>query len=283
MEYKILYNRKANNGRGHEEALKIKDVLKDEDIQLIDITEIEDYEAYFSSVQDNVRCVLCGGDGTLNYYINHVSESTLEKPIDYFACGTGNDFLRDIGVNPGEIVKDVNRFFKDLPTVTINGKTSKFINGIGYGIDGYCCEVGDKQKEKSDKKVNYTGIAIKGILFHFKPVTATVTIDGKKFIAEKTWLVPTMKGRFYGGGMMACPEQDRLAADKTVSVMTYKTGFALKALIVFPNIFKGEHVKNKKVVSIYKGNNVKVAFDRACALQIDGETVLNVSEYEVTT
>ena len=283
MKYRIIYNRKANNGRGKEDSLKIQEILKDEELEFIDATSIEDYDSYFSSVPDGERCVLCGGDGTINYYINHVSEETLSKSLDYFACGTGNDFLRDIGVDAGEIVKDVNRFFKNLPTVTIGGVSAKFLNGIGYGIDGYCCEIGDIQNEKSDKPVNYTGIAIKGILFHFKPVTATVTVDDKKFIAEKTWLVPTMKGRFYGGGMMACPEQDRLSEDKKVSVMTYKTGFALKALIVFPNIFKGEHVKNKKVVSIYKGNKIKVAFDRPCALQIDGETVLGVSEYEVTT
>ena len=229
------------------------------------------------------RAILCGGDGTLNYYVNHTSDATKDIPLDYFATGTGNDFLRDIGVNQGDIVKDVNRFFKNLPTVIINGQKSKFINAIGYGIDGYCCEVGDEQREKSDKEVNYTGIAIKGILFHFKPVNATVSIDGNEFTVEKAWLVPTMKGRFYGGGMMACPDQDRLAEDKKVSIMTYKTGSALTALIVFPNIFKGEHVKKEKVVKIYTGNHVKVKFDRPCALQIDGETVKNVTEYEVVT
>lgn len=283
MEYRILYNRKANNGRGYEESLKIKEILTDHELVFQDATDIEDLDAYMNSLPAETKVVLCGGDGTLNYYINHVSEETLKKPLDYFAAGTGNDFLRDLEVDRENILQDVQKYFVNLPTVTINGKTSKFINGIGYGIDGYCCEVGDQQKEKSNKPVNYTGIAIKGILFHFKPVTASVTVDDKKFIANKTWLVPTMKGRFYGGGMMACPKQDRNDPEKKVSVMTYKTGSALKALIVFPNIFKGEHVKNEKVVSIYSGNKVKVAFDRPCALQIDGETVLNVSEYEVNT
>ena len=44
----------------------------------------------------------------------------------------------------------------------------RFINGIGFGIDGYCCEVGDQLKAKSDKPVNYASIAIKGLLFHYK-------------------------------------------------------------------------------------------------------------------
>ena len=69
------------------------------------------------------------------------------------------------------------KYLKELPSVTVNGKESLFINGVGYGIDGYCCEIGDELRKKSDKPVNYAGIAIKGLLFHFKPRNATVTAD----------------------------------------------------------------------------------------------------------
>lgn len=80
--------------------------------------------------------------------------------------------------------------------------------------------------------------------------------------------------------MYPTPAQDRLAKDGKLSVMTYQTKSALKALITFPKIFKGEHIKSD-VVKIYTGYSIKVAFDKPCALQIDGETVLNVSEYVV--
>ena len=35
-------------------------------------------------------------------------------------------------------------------------------------MDGYCCEEGDKHRAVSDKPVNYTTIAIKGLLYKFK-------------------------------------------------------------------------------------------------------------------
>ncbi len=283
MEYIILYNGKSNNGRGLEEARKVEEKLSGNTFKYVETGSFDSYDEFMGSVPKGSKVILCGGDGTLNYYVNHTEDRTRDIPLDYFATGTGNDFLRDIEGTPGEIVKDVNKYFRDLPIVRVNDKSFRFLNGIGYGIDGYCCEVGDIQRERSNKPVNYTAIAIKGILFHFKPVTATVTIDDKTFTVEKSWLVPTMKGRFYGGGMMACPAQNRLSGDRKVSVMTYKTGSALTALIVFPNIFKGEHLKKDKVVRIYTGNRVKVSFDRPCALQIDGETVRNVTEYEVTT
>ena len=171
----------------------------------------------------------------------------------------------------------------DAGRVTVNGKTSYFINGIGYGIDGYCCEEGDKLKEKSDKPVDYTAIAIKGLLFHFKPRNAKVTVDGVTKEYKKVWIAPTMKGRFYGGGMMVAPEQDRFDPEGMVSFAPLYNSGALHTLMIFPSIFKGEHVKHTKQVEVLRGHEITVEFDRPTALQIDGETVLGVTSYTVKT
>lgn len=280
MKYTVLYNAKANNGRGFEEAKAIEAVLLGNAIDYVDVFTIENYDDYVTEKSKDSKVVICGGDGTIYYYINHTSDITKEIDIDYWATGTGNDFLRDIGGEKGKVVENVNKYMKNLPTVTVKGATYRFINGVGYGIDGYCCEVGDIQRTKSTKKVDYTGIAIKGILFHFRPRTATITIDGKTFEAKNSWLVPTMKGKYYGGGMMPCPTQDRNDPERKVSLMTYQTAVGLKALIVFPNIFKGEHTKSK-IVNVYSGHEIHVSFDKPCALQIDGDTISDVSEYTV--
>ena len=52
--------------------------------------------------------------------------------------------------------------------------------------------------------------------------------------------------------------------------------------MVFPSIFKGEHVKHKELVWLMRGHHITVEFDRPTALQIDGETVLGVTTYSVT-
>ena len=156
-----------------------------------------------------------------------------------------------------------------------------FLNGIGYGLDGYCCEVGDSIRATSDKPVNYTLIAIKGLLFNYKRTNATVTVDGEERKYKGVWIAPTMNGRFYGGGMMTSPSQDRLSQDKNLSLMVFHRSGKLKTLMIFPSIFKGEHIKNKKFVDIIEGKDIAVRFDSPTSLQIDGETVLNVSEYRV--
>ena len=155
-----------------------------------------------------------------------------------------------------------------------------FFNGIGYGIDGYCCEVGDELRKKSNgKPVNYTSIAIKGLLYAFKPTDATVIVDGVEKRYKKVWIAPTMNGRFYGGGMIAAPDQRRNAPDGKFSVVVWHGSNKLKTLVVFPSIFKGEHVKHSECIDIIKADEVTVRFDKPCALQIDGETILNVTEY----
>ena len=148
---------------------------------------------------------------------------------------------------------------------------------MGFGIDGYCCEVGDKLRAKSEKPVNYTGIAIKGLLFHYKPTEATVIVDGKEYHFKKVWIAPTMFGRFYGGGMMPTPEQTR-EADQ-LSVMVFHGSGKLKTLMIFPSLFKGEHIKKEKHVTILSGKEITVKFSEARPLQIDGETILGVTEY----
>lgn len=280
MKNVILYNPYSNNKRGQEAAKEVEAFVTGETV-FEDITKIKDILGYINNADAEDKLILVGGDGTINHLANDLKGTVPDKEILLFAAGTGNDFKADIAPAENEHFISLNKYLSDLPTVTINGKTTYFLNGIGYGIDGYCCEVGDKLRAASDKPVNYAGIAIKGLLFHFKPRNATIIVDGEEKTYKHVWLAPTMKGRFYGGGMMVAPEQNRLDQSREVSTVVMYGSGKLKTLMVFPSIFKGEHVSHKEMVEVRKGHNITVKFDTPCALQIDGETVLNVSEYTV--
>ena len=281
MTWQILYNPKAGNGRGKEGAEKLKDILHNGELMFTDMTDTTDTAAFQRSLGADDKLVICGGDGTLNRFINDFDPSCMSNEIYYYATGSGNDFLRDIAGASADAPVLINDYIKDLPTVTVQGKTYKFLNGIGYGIDGYCCEVGDRLRGTTDKPVSYTAIAIKGLLFHYHPVRATVTVDGQTRTFRRVWLAPTMHGRFYGGGMMVTPDQRRNNPAGTVSTCVLYGSGKLKTLLVFPSIFKGEHVKHEEMVQILTGHEITVRFDRPTALQIDGETILGVTEYSV--
>ena len=281
-KYIILFNPQAGNKSAKQEVYKLDDILANNDLNYVEMTPDFDYKSFMNKVAADERVVLCGGDGTINRFINEVDESDLKKPVFYFPLGSGNDFNRDIHGKPDTILININNYIQNLPVVTINGKSQKFINGIGYGIDGWCCEMGDKIRAKdSTKPINYTAIAIKGALFQYKKTNATVIVDGKEYHYKDVFLASTMKGRFYGGGMMAAPDQDRNDPEHKVSVLVFRGKIRLQVLLVFSKIFTGEHLQNKKMCILHTGKDVKVSFDKPRAVQVDGETVLGVTEYSV--
>lgn len=279
-KYFVLYNPFSNNKRGGEETKLIEKILPHAEFTYGDMEEISDMAEFFAGLPEDVKVVVSGGDGTINNFANRVSGIKLKHEVYYFATGTGNDFLTDIGGEKGTLVH-VNKYVENLPVVEVKGKKYKFVNNVGFGIDGYCCEVGDKKRAAGDQKINYTAIAIGGLLGGYKRVKAKVTVDGVTREYKNVWLAPTMNGRFVGGGMMACPNQDRLNDAGIVSVLVMHHPSKLKTLTVFPSIFKGEHVKHTKMVEQFTGYEVEVEFDLPTALQIDGETITNVTSYKV--
>jgi diacylglycerol kinase family enzyme len=276
----VLFNTLAGNKNLEQETEALHDFL-DGEIVKKDIQTI-DYKTFLTPLTKEDTIVLCGGDGTLNHFANDTDGIDIACEVLYYPSGSGNDFAHDIGIEPHGKPVSIKQYLQNLPTVEVKGKTYRFLNNVGFGIDGYCCEVGDQCKAKSDKPVNYTAIAIKGLLFHYKPTTATVVVDGETYTYKKVWLAPTMKGRYYGGGMIATPAQDRKNPDGKLSVMIFHGSTKLQTLMIFPSIFKGEHIKKEKYVTVKTGYDISVTFDRPTALQIDGETILGVTEYKAT-
>ena len=275
--YCILFNPLSGNRKGQSAAEELS--TKVSAAECVDMTSIDNYEEFFASHAEN-DIIICGGDGTLNRFLNDTANMEITNSISYYASGTGNDFLRDIEGKANEVI-DINKYIKNLPMCTINGKDYKFINGIGFGIDGYCCEVGDELRKKSDKPVNYTSIAIKGLLFHYKPTNATVTVDGVERKFKKVWIAPTMLGRFYGGGIMPNPEQNRLNEEGTVSTTIFHKTCRLRTLMIFPSLFKATRAKHEDCLETFTGKEITVEFDAPRALQVDGETILGVTKYTV--
>lgn len=282
-KYSVLMNPRSGNGKGAMAAEQLKKLMPEDVFEILDVTRVKDYRKFFANLDADTQVILAGGDGTLNHFVNDTEDIPHGKDIYYFATGSGNDFLKDIGYEQAEGPIRITSYLKNLPQVLVNGKRYRFFNAIGYGIDGYCCEVGDIQRTKTNKTINYTKIALKGLLYDYKPTNAIVTVDGVTREYKRVWLAPTMKGRYFGGGMMAAPNQDRMDPEGRVSVMVMRGGLRPYILSIFPTIFTGKHLNYQKIVSQFLGHSVKVQFDRPTALQIDGETVLNVTEYEVLT
>ena len=277
MKY-VLFNPLASSNKGVSiyEGVKPKLVEKFGEFEEIDLTKY-DKEEFFKKITKEDTLVVVGGDGTLNVFANNIKNYNVCCEMYLCKGGNGNDFLEDVKEDKDQIIVYLNPYFKRLPKITVNGITRYYINGIGYGIDGMVCEVADKMKAEGKTNINYASLSIKLLLHGYKCPLAKAIVDGKEYNFKKVWLCSSMNGRYYGGGMKIAPDQNRLGDTLSLSVISNSGRFS--TLMIFPKIFKGEHVKNKKISTILTGKKITVSFTIPTALQIDGETVLNVSEY----
>lgn len=289
MKY-VLYNPLANNKRGESDARTWANAYGAGEAVFQSVIGL-DYKAFFDGLTAEDEVTLCGGDGTLNYFVNEIYGYEFKMPLFYAKCGTGNDFYKDVEAYEKNGKIDLKPFIVNLPLVTVNGIKKRFINGIGYGVDGDTCLMGDKVREKDPgAAIDYSKIAIGLLLGTYKdidgkkqafdPKNAAVVADGKEYKFTNVWLASAMHGRYYGGGMMAAPAQNRLENGGSCTVMTYSSRGRLITLLRFPAFSGGKH-EGKKYLKPVTGKHVTVTFDKPCALQIDGDTVKNVTTYSV--
>lgn len=274
----VLVNPLALSGKAEgnvEEAVKNFNNAEYKKLSLIDL----DVKEVVRNAKPEDNIVIIGGDGTLNRFANDTADMEFNCPVYLYKSGTGNDFMKDVEDKVENNMVMLNEYLTDLPTITVKGKSYRFVNGIGYGIDGMCCEVADKMRAEGKENINYAGISIKLLIHGYKCPNAKVTVDGKVYNFKKVWLASGMKGRYYGGGMQIAPSQDRTSGKLTAAVI-HNSG-KLKTLLVFPKLFKGEHVKHKKIFTAIEGRKITVEFSHPMALQIDGETILDVSSYTI--
>jgi diacylglycerol kinase family enzyme len=275
-------NPKANNLRGEQDAREWAKCLNEE-VTYVNVLETKDMKGFVLGLNPEDEIIVAGGDGTLNHFANDVADIDVQNNVYYVKSGSGNDFYRDNKEYCNELgMIPLNKFIKNLPIIHVNGITRRFINGIGYGLDGETCRVGEEiRSSDSTKKIDYTSIAIKLLLGGYKLKHATVTVDGETCEYDHVWLASTMKGRYYGGGLMVAPNQNRFDEEHRVSVVALYKKSRLGTLMRFPSLNKGEHIKKTDWVTTKVGKKVEVKFDKPCALQIDGEVVLNVTSYTV--
>ena len=280
MKY-VLMNPRANNGLGEQDAREWAKCLNEE-VSFINVLETKDMAGFVKGLNSEDVIIVAGGDGTLNHFANDVADIDVKNEIYYVKSGSGNDFYRDNKEHCNELgMIPLNRFIKNLPIITVNGIRRRFVNGIGYGIDGETCRVGEEMRMKTTEKIDYTKIAIKLLLGAYKLNHATITVDGETCEYDNVWLASTMKGRYYGGGLMVAPNQDRFDEENRVSVCALYKKNRIITLLRFPSLNKGEHIKKKDWFTCKVGKKVEVKFDKPCALQIDGEVVENVTSYTV--
>lgn len=276
----LIYNPLANNRRGELLKNEALEYLKDKFKKMKVINGYDlNVEKFITSIKKNDEIILVGGDGTLNHFVNYVYGKGFTNKFYIFKAGTGNDFINDVCTSKDEKLVLLNEYLQNLPKIIFNGQERYFLNCAGLGVDGLICKNINDIKMKGTKKASYTLVTVKALLFQYKKNISKIIVDGVEKKLKNVWLVTSMYGKYFGGGMPIAPYQDRRSHELSFCYFHCKS--KLKTIFMFTSIFKAKHLKYKKYFSIVKCKVIEVFFEKPSVLQVDGETYDNVSSYKV--
>ena len=274
--YYVLHNPKSNKGLSRlKVAALIKKIKKTHEVKKVNVIRILNQEKEFlKELTIDDALVICGGDGTINRFVNGIIGAEIICKVFIYQCGSGNDMSRDFKKGMFE----VTQVFKNLPKVKINGeKDATFINGIGMGFDAQVCLKKEEYSKKKSKK-GYAAIALES-LKDFNPYPLDIEIDGENVHFNNVLLFVVNHGKYFGGGMKIAPKATRFDSKLDLVIVHDLTKF--KFLMLFLTIFPGAHILFKKYVYYKQASSFKINHIDVDFAQLDGEITTDIKTLEI--
>ena len=208
---------------------------------------------------------IIGGDGTLNYFINHYPNCRI--PLSIFKGGTGNDFAWMLYGNIS-VKEQVQRIIQSLPKHVDAAKMNEhlFINCVGIGFDGEILASSMNSIRFIGGHIGYLLAVIKKI-FSFKEYYFTITTPLKEW-KEDLLLLMVANAKRAGGGFYIAP--DALINDGKLNVVMIQSLSVLKRFRYLPVIEKGKHLHLPFVISCID-EKILIRAEKQLAVQFDGE------------
>ena len=255
----IVCNSLAGVGKAVILAQKLeKELVK----QQIDNTLIiKNWPVDFNSFSD---VWIVGGDGTLNYFINHYPD--IKMPLVIFKGGTGNDFhwlLYGDKTFEEQLQVALNEPPKPIDIGKCNDRY--FINGIGIGFEGEVARA-LTGKKKMLGKASFLITILKKI-FSYRSKTYSVKSIEHNFSGTKL-LVDVTNGRRAGGGFHVAPTAK--ADDGLFDVVIADPLNSLQRLRWLPVIEKGKHL-GQSFIQHFHAKNITIESDTPMQSHLDGE------------
>ena len=208
---------------------------------------------------------IVGGDGTLNYFVNHYPE--IKLPLVIFNGGTGNDFhwlLYGKMSFDEQLQLALSATPKPIDLGCCNDKF--FINGVGIGFEGEVAKSLTGKKKKAGK-ASFMAMILRKI-FSYRSTSYRITVDDKPIVAKKYLIVDISNGCRAGGGFYIAPQAK--ADDGLFDVVLIDALNSVKRLRWLPVIEKGKHLG---LSFIHHSRAKKIIIESNATIQshLDGE------------
>jgi len=216
--------------------------------------------------------IAAGGDGTLFEVLNGLyrKEPQERVPLGLVPVGTGNAFVRDLGLMPGDWKKGIDIIARNQPRRVDVGRVQTgseifyFLNVIGMG---FAVDAGMTAKKL--KMLGNTAYTL-GTLWetiYLKSYRLHIEIDGNN-IRQDNVFVEISNSRYTGTNFLIAP--DAQIDDGLLDVTLLSSLPRRRLLRLFPTIYSGRHVQYKEI-STFQAQQIRIHAPGGRLLGPDGE------------
>jgi YegS/Rv2252/BmrU family lipid kinase len=224
------------------------------------------------------RLIVAGGDGTLSEVATGLLGAGLGAyaRIGILPFGTGGDFVRTLGL-PGDLDRaiaciaegKVRRVDASRVTLQAGGRERVYygVNITSVGISALVVTLA----ERSPRFVGGSGAFLLGTvraILRYRSHPVTLRVDGRVVHEGPLILATAGNGRFFGGGMLVCPQA--YCDDGQLDVVVVAGLSKAQLLAKLYGIYRGTHLKDPAVRS-YRGRVIEALGPPAVRLEVDGE------------
>jgi diacylglycerol kinase (ATP) len=230
--------------------------------QILHSIFIENWPDHFNEFTD---VWIVGGDGTLNYFVNHYPD--IKLPLVIFNGGTGNDFhwLLYGKINFEEQLQLV--LSADQRPIDLGRCNEKFfINEVGIGFEGEVARSLSGKKKKAGK-TSYMIMIIRKI-FSYRSSAYRIMADDKPIVSKKYLMVDICNGSRAGGSFHIAPQSK--ADDGLFDIVLIDAIHPLKRLRWSPVIEKGKYA-GLSFVNISRAKKITIESNSIIQSHLDGE------------
>ncbi len=224
------------------------------------------------------RVIIAGGDGTIFEAVNGVLQSDNPIPLGIIPIGTGNDFVKAVGI-PEQWAFACDRIIHGSPKLVDLGRCNGlyFANGVGIGLDAQIAAIAKRINLVTGKGI-YKLATLVQLFRGIQTPRVNIEIDGTTYIQDVT-LVAVANGTCFGGSFKIAPKSS--VDDGEFDVVIADPVDRFKALRLLPKIRRGRHVDLPEVQYL-NAKRVVISAEQPLPVQLDGELIdKNVNRYEI--
>ena len=281
MRSLFIINPKAGDGKRIEILKNEISVLSEKENCEIYLTKgVRDATRYVAEyltehTDEEVRCIACGGDGTLNEVVNgavgHANASVSVYPI-----GSGNDFVKSVGGAEKYLSAEalVHAPVREIDLLKAGEHYS--INVINFGFDTAVAITVNEDRDRTGHgdRNSYTKGIVKALMTNMRNA-GTVKADGETLDPSGKFLLCTIaNGQYIGGKFRCAPHAD--LNDGLMEVCLLDPISYLRFFRILKTYTEGRHVDDPKlqdIVHYRRAKTAEVIAPEGFAYSLDGEII----------